>query len=46
MIQYFYALTMAALAGLSVLTVPATANDATVVAGSEAGGSQRCAMWR
>jgi len=44
MIQYFYALTMAALA--SVMTVPATANDATVVAGSEAGGSQRCAMWR
>ena len=35
MIRFFFAFTMAALAGLSVLTVLATANDATVVAGSE-----------
>ena len=34
MIKFLYAL--AAMAGLSVVTVPATANDATVAAGSEA----------
>ena len=37
MIRFFFALTMAALAGLSVLTVLATANDATVVARIEVG---------
>ena len=37
MIKFFYASTIAALAGLSVVTVPAMANDTIVIAGDEVG---------
>ena len=37
MIKFFYASTIAALAGLSVVTVPAMANDTIVIAGDKVG---------